>query len=254
MGAQASVKALKRAALSVYRFGPVSGTRTFLGLAAGRGVVQARLPGYPAPILVRKGESDSQTFEKVFLDQEYNFDLPGFHPRLIVDGGANVGYATVFFARKFPDARILSVEPEPANFEMLKRNTAAYPQVTPIQAALWNRPADLVVANPEDESWAFRMQDSPGGSGLRVRSLTVCELLEQAGAGRIDLLKLDIEGSEKDLFASGTEDWLGNVGILIIELHDRLQPDCSRTVYQALVRYPFGQFPQGENIVVVMRP
>ena len=58
-------------------------------------------------------------------------------PRVVVDAGANIGLSTVFFANKFPQAKIVAIEPEPSNFAMLRDNVAPYPNVTPVQAALW---------------------------------------------------------------------------------------------------------------------
>jgi FkbM family methyltransferase len=243
--------ALRRALMSVYRFGPLDGARLLLGAAGSAGVAALRLPGFPAPVLLRRGGSDWPTFEKVFLDQEYRIDMADLAPRLIIDAGANVGYAALFFARRFPSARVLAVEPEAANFAQLVRNTAAYPRVTPIHAALWSRAEPLAIANPQAESWSFQVAAGAQGG---VRGVTVPELLGLAGAERVDILKLDIEGAEKELFADGAERWLGRVGMLIIELHDRNRPGCSSSFYRALAGYEFGQFPLGENIVVVMQP
>lgn len=235
---------------SLYRFGPLGGTQVVLKAMRGAGQAAVRIPGLRAPVLVRRGGSDWPTFEKVFVDQEYGVDMPGAAPRLIIDAGANVGYATLFFARKFPEARILAIEPEASNFAQLVTNTRAYPNVTPIQAALWGRAERLAITNPGADSWSFRVSAADGAGG--VRGVTIPELLALAGAERVDLLKLDIEGAEKDLFEHGAEEWLGRVGLIIAELHDRNRPGCSRAFYQALTRFEFGQFPMGENIVVVI--
>lgn len=239
---------------SLYRFGPIGGTQVALTAMHGAGQAAIRIPGLRSPVLVRRGGSDWPTFEKVFVDQEYGVDMPDFAPRLIIDAGANVGYATLFFARKFPEARILAIEPEGANYEQLVLNTRAYPNVTPIQAALWSRAERLAITNPSADSWSFRVGAADSGAGAgAVRGVTIPELLAMAGAERIDLLKLDIEGAEKDLFECGAEEWLGRVGLIIAELHDRNRPGCSRAFYRALTRFEFGQFPMGENIVVVMK-
>ena len=237
-----------------YRFGGLGGTRVFWQAMLGGTSARPRrlsLPGAPAALLVRPGSSDLPTFEKVFVDQEYNFDLPGLEPELIIDAGANVGYASLFFVRRFPKARVVAIEPEAENFKMLTDNTRAYPQVQPLQAALWNRPARMAIANPDAESWEFQVREAEGGSG-GLRAVTIPELLKMAGCKRVSVLKIDIEGAEKELFSSGYEEWLGLVDLIIIELHDRYRAGCSSTFYRALAGYEFGQFPVGENVFVTL--
>ena len=75
----------------------------------------------------------------IFRSKSYDPRIPGFSPSTIVDVGAHIGMASILFALKYPTARIIALEPEPANFAALVRNTSAYKTITPIQAALWRR-------------------------------------------------------------------------------------------------------------------
>ena len=244
-------KKLKRAGLCVFRYGPLNGSLIGLRSMLDNRSAQLKLPGLSAPVLVRGDGSDWPTFEKVFLEQEYRFDWPDFKPKTIIDAGANVGYATLFFAQRYPQAKIIAIEPEPTNFAQLLKNTRPYPQVKPLQAALWNTPMTLAISNPDADAWSFRVEAAaPGAPGQRA--VTVPELLDMAQTDHIDVLKIDIEGAEKDLFDSGYEAWLDKVSLLIIELHDRFRPGASSTFYSALTHYDFGQFPLGENIFVVL--
>jgi hypothetical protein len=93
---------------------------------AGNGLIALSIPQSRTPLLVRGNTSDVQTFEQIFIDNEYDVPI-GISPKTIVDGGANVGYASVYFANRFPDPRIIAIEPHNANAEMLEKNTAAYP-------------------------------------------------------------------------------------------------------------------------------
>ncbi|MBV9452789.1 MAG: FkbM family methyltransferase, partial [Rubrobacter sp.] len=81
-------------------------------------------------------------------------------PQLIVDGGANVGYSSIYFAEKYPDTRIIAVEPNPENCALFRKNCSVYPNIELIQGALWTSTADLVIENPTAESWAFRVVDT----------------------------------------------------------------------------------------------
>ena len=98
---------------------------------------QAMPPGGKHPIFIRLKTSDFRTFLKIFRDREYELEL-GKEPQTILDAGANVGFASVYFAIKYPRAKIIAIEPESANFAQLKRNVAPYPNIIPVQAALWS--------------------------------------------------------------------------------------------------------------------
>ena len=74
--------------------------------------------------------------------------------------------------------------------------------------------------------------------------------LKSIGGKAIDILKLDVEGAERELFNRGAEDWLGAVGQMIIELHDRFVPGCAYAFYSAIGRYPFVQEIEGKNIFI----
>ena len=244
-------KKLKRAALCVFRFGLFTGSVIALRSMLDRRSAKLKIPGLSAPVFVRGGGSDWTTFAKIFLEQDYRFDCPGFQPKVIIDAGANVGFATLFFAQQYPQAKIISIEPEPSNYAMLVKNTRSYPQVIPVHAALWNKPMALTISNPDADAWEFRVgAGAPGMASLR--SVTIPELLNIAQTDQIDVLKIDIEGAEKDLFDSGYEVWLEKVRLLVIELHDRFRPGASSTFYRALTHYEFGQFPNGENIFVML--
>src|ERR1051326_8504661 len=66
-------------------------------------------------LYLRTGTSDLPVFRQIFIDEEYNFQIP-FQPSVIFDLGANVGFASIYFANKFPNARIIAVEPEISNY------------------------------------------------------------------------------------------------------------------------------------------
>lgn len=87
------------------------------------------MPHFQAPLMVRPDATDPFIFEEVFILDGYDFRT-GNEPQLIFDIGASVGYASIYFAEKYPAARIIAVEPEASNIELLRKNTAAYSNVT----------------------------------------------------------------------------------------------------------------------------
>lgn len=200
------------------------------------------------PLIIRKGTSDWKAFKQIFISRDYDFPV-NIEPKLIIDGGANVGYASLFFADKFPDAQIFAIEPEESNFAILKKNTARFNQIIPIQAGLWHKNSFLKVMGTGQGEWGFITAESDPGDH-DVKTITISDILQLAKSNEIDILKLDIEGAEKELFSENYESWLGKVNVLIIELHDRLKAGCSDAFFSAIKKYNFEQIKRGENIIL----
>ena len=77
---------------------------------------------------LRPLSSDLDCLEQVFINEQYRLPF-SFEPRIIVDAGANIGAASIYFAKKWPDAKILALEPEESNFGILRKNCARLPNV-----------------------------------------------------------------------------------------------------------------------------
>ena len=230
-------------------FGVFKGALAFYKLYhAKKGVVRVSIPQSKTKLAVRTKTSDAAAFVHIFVHKDY--DIPAHpEPKLIIDGGACVGYASVFFANRYPAAKIIALEPEETNYEMLKANTGAYPNVTALRSGVWGRRALLAVENPDDEKWAFRVREAGGDAGA-VEALRIEDLIELSGRDFIDILKLDIEGAEKEVFSAPTA-WLNRVGVLIVELHDQYKAGCSRAFYAAVAGHDFTESRRGENVVLV---
>ena len=214
------------------------------------GVVRISIPQSATKVAIRVNTSDIQVFKQMFFANDSNYDIHmDIKPKIIVDGGANAGYASIYFANKYPDAQIIAVEPEVSNVEILRENTASYQNIRVLQAGIWNRRAFLKIRNQEDEHWAFQVQESECHEGA-IEAITIEDIMKLSRTEFIDILKLDIEGAEKEVF-SGRQDWLDKVGILIIELHDKFKPGCSQAFYSAVSQFNFKKFHKGENIILV---
>lgn len=212
------------------------------------GDITIQLPGLAAPLTVRRGTTDFAIFEQIFVNREY--ELPfSFSPRVILDVGANTGFSAIYFATTYPDAHVYAVEPEPSNFRMLELNTRAYANITPIQKALWSHtgPAFIVDASRETKDG---FQVSSSGGSLQIQGITLEDLLKKFGLNKVDLLKLDIEGGEKEIFTPDSSSWLSKVDVLAVELHDSRVPGCSRAFYLATAAEDFAEYRRGENIVL----
>ena len=221
------------------------GLKWYYELSGGRGVfaiTSFRLCGRPRELAVVPAQSDHRVYLRIdtsdfcayrdvlaFKTKSYEPRMPGFAPKTIVDAGAHIGMASILFALRYPAARIVALEPEPSNFAALVRNTAPYQSITPIQAALWREDGEVSLgASTAHPKGAFQIVDS---GGQKVRAITMDTVMREANFESIDLLKMDIEGAEKDVFESCP--WIGKIQVIAIELHDRLRPGCSFSVQNA---------------------
>ena len=197
--------------------------------------------GLKQPLFIRGKTSDASSFMQIFLFEDCKLPVE-IKPKLIIDGGAYVGYSSIYFANKYPDADIIAVEPSLSNHAALNRNVASYPKVKTVYAGLWNKETKLRITN-HNEEWSFRVEETNKLS--TVNAVTIGSLLRDSEHNVIDILKLDIEGSEKVIFSSGYEDWLGKVKVLIIEFHDRFYAGCMEAVHSALKKYNFKSYDKG---------
>jgi FkbM family methyltransferase len=183
------------------------------------------------PVWLRIDTSDFCAYADVltFKTKSYDPEIPGFDPKVVVDLGAHIGMASIYFAHRYPKARVIAVEPEPSNFAALVRNTRSYPTIAPIQAAIWKKDGEVTLgrsnAHPKGS-----FQILPNGD-VHVRAMTLHTLMQEIGIRSIDLLKVDIEGAESDVFEACNE--IGSMRVIAIELHDRIRPGCGRTVKNA---------------------
>jgi FkbM family methyltransferase len=213
-------------------------------------LVTLRPPGFRHPLRLRRASSDLMTFHQIYLERELDVYLPE-RPRLIVDGGANAGFSAAFYAQRYPDARVLAVEPAADNFARLVDNCRPYPNVTPVQGGLWPRRARLRVVDVGLGDWGFQVEEVDGPAPDGVEGWPADELMDRAGFDRIDLLKLDIEGAERHLFADPGAPWLSRVDAVVIELHG---PEAAAAVRAALSPAAFSEGQRGEKVSFVRRP
>ena len=220
-------------------------------------LLEATVPGTDIKVVLRLGTSDVSVFNGMFCWREYGWDFES-QPRTIVDAGAYTGLSAVYFALRFPEARIIAIEPSESNFDLLVRNTARFGNVQPVHAALWSHSGSLELSDPGTGAWGLQVcetgrqeagnGDGPGQAGPSVRAVTVADVIDEYGLDRIDLLKVDIEGSEREVF-DDPSGWIDRVDAICMELHDWFRTGCTRSFFKAVDDFPVESW-RGENVLV----
>ena len=201
----------------------------------------------PHPVFFRGINSDYVMFKQVFVFKEYDIFFP-FTPSSIIDLGANVGYASLFFATKFPSAKIFAIEPEHQNFLIAQKNVGPYSNIHLVEGAVWDKSASLNLIDKGFGEASYMIEEDAAGNG--VVAYTIPQIMQQMNISEIDVLKMDVEGTEKALFEHGYEEWLPKTKIVIVETHDRYKNGCSKALFQAFSRYNFSLDLSGENLVL----
>lgn len=254
-------------------FGAIEGARLLLGNEFGfskKADLSLRklwLSGYGKWIYLRKKRSDRAIFWQCLVMRQYDMRRFPRHSSalvdryesllaerevpLIIDCGGNIGLSAVWFAEVFPHARIVVVEPDEENFSLLLKNVAAYGErITVVQGGVWPRNERLRLGE-QGRGTAGGMVVPANGQEASgdVLAYTIDELLEMESAATPLLIKIDIEGSQKELFSENTG-WLRQFPCVIMELEDWLFPwkGTSTGFFSCASKLPMDYLIAGENI------
>jgi FkbM family methyltransferase len=173
--------------------------------------------------------------EQVRGKREYDLPLAAA-PALVIDAGANVGITTSFFAQTFPAAQVVAIEPERENFDLLRRNVGSLANVSAVHAALWSGATAQQIVDPGIGPWRFQVrpaEDAPD-EGAVAQGLSVDDVLGRFESRGPLLLKMDIEGAEREMLSTSSA-WIDRVDVLAIELHDRYWAECTQA-FEAATR------------------
>ena len=198
-------------------------------LMGGKGkTYSVQLRDLPSPVYVRRGTSDFLVLRDIFEDGEYDeaklYELAA--NANILDLGGNIGMSVLYFSNLSPQSKLIGVEPDPGNFGMMEQNCR---DLTDAKRATLVRA--FVAANDgqagidrSDDAWGFKKTEGPTNGAETVPCVSIPTLLAKAGWDHIDLMKCDVEGTEKELFADCSA-WIHKVKNLIVETHPPYMPD-----------------------------
>jgi FkbM family methyltransferase len=233
----------------LHNFGPINGATLLLKTQLGE-VNKVTLPNIRHPFTLRRNTSDVPTFEQVFINREYKINFR--QPKVIFDCGANIGMFAIFTKNAFPDAQIICVEPDPENFRLLQKNLSVYDDVHCENCGVWNKDTKLKVYDKYNSgNWGMVVEEDLITGN--IPAVSIKSLMDKYAVEYIDVLKIDIESSEKQLFADHYQDWLPRVKTIVIELHDFLVDGCSKTFFEA-INSTFKNYSlegKGENLIII---
>ncbi|MEH3034935.1 MAG: FkbM family methyltransferase [Sphingomonas adhaesiva] len=217
-------------------------------------------------VFVRPANTDIETLRDVLAGRSYDFSFPAqlgdrvnsfYHSVLsagrkpvIIDAGANIGAASLWFRRLFPEAHIVAIEPDADNGRVLRENIGGLPNCTILNAAIGSTSGFAAVRDGEGDDSGWAKQTERATSGVPI--VTMAEAIATVDDGTALIVKIDIEGFESDLFQANL-DWLDDVRVVIIEPHDWMKPGegTSFSFQRAMAAHSFELFIRGENLIYV---
>lgn len=141
--------------------------------------------------------SDGPVIAETWVENVYQIEAKDFYDtKVFVDLGANIGSVSVYAASLDPEVKVIAVEPEPHNRELLLRNLERNGVTDQVEVF------SVLVHGPDvPEGTRWKISDDHGNSkisqkGASAEVISLSTLLDRAGVDQVDVLKVDIEGAE----------------------------------------------------------
>ena len=170
-------------------------------------------------------------YKVIFRDKAYQFKSTNIKP-YIIDIGSNIGLSVLFFKKIYPEAAIIAIESDPTIFQYLQSNVHGngFTDVTLINKAAWHE--NTVLQFSVEGADAGRIAYNGDENLISVQALDISSLL---GNTPVDLLKIDIEGAEKNVLEACREK-LSNVHNMIVEYHSKTGEEQQLDTILAILR------------------
>ena len=221
----------------------------------GKRIVEIQVSGFPKAIAIRPKSSDSFVFDAVFVHQCYKDARECSSPRWILDAGGYAGYSAIYFSHLFPDCKIVCVEPEIGNYDLMTYNISGNDRIIPVNKALWSHDGQLGIALPDnhtkEDSWGYQVDEKPRGAGMTARGITLKILQEEFHIPAFDILKIDIEGAEKEICDAHFAALFANCQMMFIETHEHVSRGSSVPVRSLLETIPCTVSVVGGNLLAL---
>ena len=240
---------LRFAASALIRTGPVAMGRWIQATAQ----FNLKIPNPPSlrlkpsfleyPVTLRTATSDPFVYRQIMIENEYSPVL-GLPVHTIIDLGANIGLSSAWFLNRLPGSTVFALEADRENWEACQKNLQPYPdRAVVINAAAWSSTMELQLHRRNCAADNVVREGGLEDGHPSVQGLDMPTVIERSGFKSVDLLKIDIEGAEEQIFGCGVDGWLPLVHNLCIEIHGE---SCRRAFFSALSGYSFTHLRSGE--------
>jgi FkbM family methyltransferase len=156
---------------------------------------------------------------------------------VVIDAGANIGDTTCWYASKFPEADIIALEPDPSNFAMLALNARPYgKRVQAFRLALWHLDDTNLKIIDGGSSIGMSVQQGGGVNDPDCGGITLSSLMKKLELMKLDIVKIDVEGEEFNLFAPEHDSWINYAGTIVVDVHS---DEAAEVVRHAAARWGF---------------
>lgn len=208
-----------------------------------------------------ENHSDYSVFNQMFIKEEYStvssilnsneeFNSNG---SILIDAGANVGFASLYLSQKKSFNKIFCIEPSKSNFEILKKNALSLNTKTDVilleNALAAGENESFVIENNfrDGKDWSLTTSHSENGE---VQGVTINEIIRDYSLEEITLLKIDIEGAERFIFEETANlSFLDMTKIIVIEIHDEF--NIRQDIYKILKNKNFLLIESGELTIAI---
>ena len=148
-------------------------------------------------------------------------------PLRLIDAGAFIGTSTIVLRNLFPDSTVVAIEPNKANFDLLSINLNQMTSVCLLNRALTGSEGQEIVLRDRNKGpWGYTSVSEPADS-KNPAHLHPCRTVSlerlRRDLGSIDLIKMDIEGAEREVAISERDELL-EIPVILVELHERISP------------------------------
>jgi len=154
------------------------------------------------------------SYKEIFVNHIYQFKALSESP-VIIDCGSNIGLSIFYFKKLYPNSKIIGIEADPLIFDILSKNTSKFnsKQITLLNRAISNHSGEFLDFMQEGADGGRSVELMPNLSTIKVETIKLDDII----TGPIDMLKIDIEGSETTALLNCTK--LSLVSNLFIEYH-----------------------------------
>lgn len=205
-------------------------------------------PNHPYKLVLKNGTSfkinhhiDALTIKEIFLEEEYTSQNK--NPKVIIDIGANIGTYSVLMSTEFPKAHIYSFEPDPRTFELLESNIRLNQchNVEFFRLGVSGKSGYVNFYSSPITGTSSVIRSSNQGKvrSVRIKLITLEEIIKVNKIKHIDILKLDAEGIEFDILLNCQKSILSKISEIFFEYHDHLTTHRHQELVKKLRKFGY---------------